>query len=250
MKEIILDKLEEIEKEFDVKILYACESGSRAWGFASPDSDYDVRFIYVHKRDHYLSIVDHRDVIDLPVNELLDINGWELRKALRLFRKSNAPLFEWLQSPVVYRANDMFLNDIKSMMRSNFSGRAMLHHYLSMAKGVFENELVNDKVKLKKYFYALRPVLAAKWLVDRNDVPPMDFGSLRQLLPEELDSHVDALLKMKSQENETYFSEKNMIVNYFIGDAIRYCEERVPSAEKSRKSEELNILFRKFIYDT
>jgi predicted nucleotidyltransferase len=95
MKEIIFEKLKSIEHQFDVKILYACESGSRAWGFASPDSDYDVRFIYVHKMDYYLSIDEQRDVIELPINDVLDINGWELRKALRLFRKSNAPLYEW-----------------------------------------------------------------------------------------------------------------------------------------------------------
>src|SRR5690349_19783163 len=105
MHEEIVGRLGSVEEEFDVRVLYACESGSRAWGFASPDSDYDVRFVYVHKADYYLSIDDQRDVIEVPINDLLDINGWELRKALRLFRKSNAPLYEWLQSPIVYSAD-------------------------------------------------------------------------------------------------------------------------------------------------
>ena len=103
MDNIIKNKLVEIENEFDVRILFACESGSRAWGFASPDSDYDVRFVYVHNMDFYLSIDDSRDVIELDINDVLDINGWDLRKALRLFRGSNASLFEWLQSPIIYR---------------------------------------------------------------------------------------------------------------------------------------------------
>src|SRR5688572_12611281 len=164
MKEIIFEKLKSIEHQFDVKILYACESGSRAWGFASPDSDYDVRFIYVHKMDYYLSIDEQRDVIELPINDVLDINGWELRKALRLFRKSNAPLYEWLQSPIVYAADPGFVDGLKSLMSGIFSARAGMHHYLSMAKSVFDSELSGEMVKLKKYFYALRPILAAMWI--------------------------------------------------------------------------------------
>jgi len=128
VKEIIFEKLKAIEYQFDVRIRYACESGSRAWGFASPDSDYDVRFVYVHKADYYLSIDDQRDVIEVPINDLLDINGWELRKALRLFRKSNAPLYEWLQSPIVYSADSNFVSNMKALMPTYFSPRAGMHH--------------------------------------------------------------------------------------------------------------------------
>ena len=99
----VLRRLDAVEREEDVRVLYACESGSRAWGFASPDSDYDVRFIYVHRPDWYLSIVDRRDVIERPIVDEYDLSGWELRKTLRLFRKSNPPLIEWLGSPIVYR---------------------------------------------------------------------------------------------------------------------------------------------------
>ncbi|MFM8850941.1 MAG: DNA polymerase beta superfamily protein, partial [Cytophagales bacterium] len=105
MKSIIVEKLSEIGESNQVKNLFAIESGSRAWGFPSPDSDYDVRFIYVHSKEYYLSVDEQRDVIELPINDLLDINGWELRKALRLFKKSNGPLYEWLQSPIVYTQN-------------------------------------------------------------------------------------------------------------------------------------------------
>jgi len=108
----ILERLAAIEHTELVHILYACESGSRAWGFASPDSDYDVRFIYVRPRDWYLSIdlERRRDVIERPIEGVLDINGWDLRKALQLMRKSNPPLFEWLHSPLVYRAQAEFRN--------------------------------------------------------------------------------------------------------------------------------------------
>lgn len=247
MKEIIFEKLKSIEHEFDVRILYACESGSRAWGFASPDSDYDVRFVYVHNADYYLSIDELRDVIEVPINDLLDINGWELRKALRLFRKSNAPLYEWLQSPIVYAEDPNFVLEMKALMPSCFSPRAGMHHYLSMAKGVFESELSGEMVKLKRYFYALRPVLAAKWIADIKSVPPMDFKSLSVLLPKQISTPVDELLSKKVKVDESFMIEKKSEINAFIGECIRYCEARVPQARASDNQVELNKLFKKYI---
>ena len=247
MKEIIFEKLKAIEHQFDVRILYACESGSRAWGFASPDSDYDVRFVYVHKADYYLSIDDQRDVIEVPINDLLDINGWELRKALRLFRKSNAPLYEWLQSPIVYVADTTFVSEMKALMPSSFSLRPGMHHYLSMAKGVFESELSGEMVKLKRYFYALRPVLAAKWIADVKSIPPMDFKSLSVLLPEQINTLVDELVSIKVKVDESFMIEKKSEINAFVGECIRYCEARVPVARASDNQVELNKLFKKSI---
>lgn len=245
MKEIILEKLKAIEHQFDVRILYACESGSRAWGFASPDSDYDVRFIYVHKMDHYLSIDEQRDVIELPINDALDINGWELRKALRLFRKSNAPLYEWLQSPIVYAADLTFVGELKTMMCSNFSARAGMHHYLSMARGVYENELSGEMVKLKRYFYALRPVLAARWIADQKSVPPMDFRSLRKLMPETHSMKLEELLSIKANVNESFLIEKDSTLNTFIEESIYYCESKIPAASTIGCDARLNELFKK-----
>src|SRR6201990_2789542 len=104
----VRDALAQVEAERHVRVLYACESGSRAWGFASRDSDYDVRFLYVHEPDWYLSVQDRRDVIEEPLSDELDVSGWELRKALRLLRKSNPPLLEWLKSPFVYGCDPAF----------------------------------------------------------------------------------------------------------------------------------------------
>jgi len=247
VKEIILDKLKVIEHQFDVRILYACESGSRAWGFASPDSDYDVRFVYVHNVDYYLSIDDQRDVIEVPINDLLDINGWELRKALRLFRKSNAPLYEWLQSPIVYAQDPTFVSEMKALMPACFSPRAGMHHYLSMAKGVLESELSGEMLKLKRYFYALRPVLAAKWIADIKSVPPMDFKSLSVLMPERISTLVNELLSIKVEVDESFKIEKKSEMNAFIGECIRYCEARVPLAKNRDSEVELNKLFKRYI---
>jgi predicted nucleotidyltransferase len=247
VKEIILEKLKGIEHRFDVRILYACESGSRAWGFASPDSDCDVRFVYVHKADYYLSIDELRDVIEVPINDLLDINGWELRKALRLFRKSNAPLYEWLQSPIVYAADPTFVMEMTALMSTYFSPRAGMHHYLSMAKGVFESELSSEMVKLKRYFYALRPVLAAKWIADIKSVPPMDFKTLSVLMPERISTLVDELLSIKVKVDESFMIEKMSEINAFVGECIRYCEARVPLGQNSADEVDLNKLFKRSI---
>lgn len=250
MKNLIIDKLSEIGQSQNVEILYACESGSRAWGFASPDSDYDVRFIYIHSEDHYLGIDEQRDVIELPINELLDISGWELRKTLRLFRKSNAPLFEWLQSPVIYSQHDGFTSELKDLMPRYFSPRAMVHHYLSMAKGVFEGELSTETVKLKKYFYALRPILACRWILEKGNVPPMELGKLRVLLENDLQGIVDDLLRQKSQVDEKFLIKSIKELNDFIRAQIDYCESNVPVLNSTASdSVPLNDLFRKYLYD-
>jgi hypothetical protein len=248
MKTTIIDKLKTIEHDFDVNILFACESGSRAWGFASPDSDYDVRFIYVHKQHYYLSIEDQRDVIELPVNSILDINGWDLRKALRLFRKSNAPIYEWFQSPVIYKGNAEFLNDVLPLMNEYFSPRAAMHHYLSMTKSVFEGELSGEEVRLKKYFYALRPVLACEWIATRSEVPPMEFGRLRLLLPENLNLIVDNLLQKKMEVDEKFMIPQMKQLNQYVKDRIEFCENAVPATGgKIPGHGSLNQLFRKYL---
>jgi predicted nucleotidyltransferase len=249
MKEIILQKLREIEHEHEVKILYACESGSRAWGFASPDSDYDVRFIYMHERNKYISIEGMKDVIELPVNELLDIGGWDLKKTLWLFRKSNAALYEWLQSPIVYLKDAEFLKGILELAPFYFSPLAGFHHYSSMAYSCYENELRLDKVKLKKYFYALRPVLAAKWIIDKNEIPPMEFQKLLRLVEDDvLKSAVVELMGLKSQSDEKFMIEPVEIVEAFIQKQLIYCDSHKHLlAEKKVDLERLNVFFRQLI---
>ncbi len=122
-------ELRRIEQAYDVRVLYACESGSRAWSFASQDSDYDVRFLYVHSRDWYLSIEDRRDVIEEPISDSLDISGWELRKTLRILRKSNPPLLEWRKSPVVYAWDEEFVSEFKQLADEYYSPARCFQHY-------------------------------------------------------------------------------------------------------------------------
>lgn len=171
-------ELDAIESEHGVRVLYACESGSRAWGFASPDSDYDARFVYVHPRDWYLSIEPGRDVIELPIDDELDVSGWDLRKALGLLRAGNATAIEWLDSPVVYREADGFADAMRALCASSFRRDRSFHHYLALSQKHLDEALRGDDVRLKKFLYSLRATLAAAWSLDRDDPPPMTLAAL------------------------------------------------------------------------
>lgn len=174
MEQTIVRKLHEIEKNEHVRILLAVESGSRAWGFPSTDSDYDVRFIYIRQKEDYLRLEKTRDVIELPLDDVLDINGWDLQKTLRLFRKSNPTLFEWFSSPIVYMETP-FAETFRTMMGNYFSTKRSLYHYIHMAEKNRREYLEGDMVKVKKYFYVLRPVLACRWILEKKTPPPMLF---------------------------------------------------------------------------
>ena len=145
MRELIISKLKQIEKDYNVRVLLAVESGSRAWGFASPDSDYDVRFIYVRPEKEYLRLEDVRDVIELPINDELDINGWDLQKTLRLLYRSNPTLFEWFSSPIVYVETE-FAKQFREIMIGYFSTKKSLYHYISMAESNYRDYLKGEMV--------------------------------------------------------------------------------------------------------
>jgi len=199
MNKKISEELRQVEHDFNVRILYACESGSRAWGFPSQNSDFDVRFIYVHPRDWYLSIAERRDVIELPVDEILDVNGWDIRKTLQLLRRSNAPLMEWLVSPIKYYAMDAALNPLIELSRKAFLPDASLHHYLSMAKNNLIKVQETETPRIKSYLYSLRPMLCGKWIKVFGSQPPMQIDELLSaLLPDtrsKIRLHVDNMIK-------------------------------------------------------
>ena len=207
MREVIMEKLREIALKEDVKILYAAESGSRAWGFDSPDSDYDVRFIYVRKQEDYLRILPRRDVIEWQLDETLDINGWDIQKAMLLLLKSNPTLFEWANSPIVYQTTEQW-ESLKEIINRYFSSKSGVYHYLNMAKHNYREYLKADQVKQKKYLYVLRPILACRWILRTQTPPPMEFESL---VHAELESELLPLV-MQLLENKRKSSEMEAIV--------------------------------------
>ena len=227
MKDLIIEKLAQIEREEVVKILHAVESGSRAWGFPSPDSDYDVRFIYVRKPEYYLKLEKTRDVIELPINDMLDINGWDLNKTLRLLHSSNPTLFEWMSSPIVYRQTD-FIDRLSPILDSYFSCKSGLHHYLSMAEGNYRDYLKSDMVKIKKYFYVLRPVLACKWILHKQTKPPMLFSALMESeLEPSLKPVVKHLLDIKMNAPEIKEIPKIEEINNYLDEVMASVHEEI-----------------------
>ncbi|WP_316570522.1 nucleotidyltransferase domain-containing protein [Neobacillus sp. YIM B06451] len=256
MRDHILNVLETIEKDYNIKILFACESGSRAWGIPSQDSDYDVRFIYIHQKDWYLSIDPGRDVIEIPkhdpisipIDELLDVSGWELAKALRLFRKSNPPLLEWLRSGIVYYQAGTAIDKLRDLSGSIYSAASGIHHYLNMAKGNYRDYLQGASVKIKKYFYVLRPILAANWIEKYNTIPPMEFKELvEDILPNGvLKEEVMILLKRKIAGDELDLEPRIEAINHFIEEEISRLEAyaKTLNVKIEDPTEQLNQLFR------
>ena len=226
MKTIILSKLAEIEKANKIKILYACESGSRAWGFPSPDSDYDVRFIYVRPLNYYLSVAERDDHLSFAINDELDISGWDLRKVLQLMRKSNTTIFEWLQSPIIYIEDTRFKKGLWNLCPNYFSQRANIHHYLGITKGAYDTIDNEDEIKIKKLFYVLRPLLSAKWNLEKNSIAPMSIEPLMSLLPSNLFEITNELIRIKSTAEEGYIININKELKSHIESEFKTLSEQ------------------------
>lgn len=225
IKREINDKLNEIEEKEGVRVLHAVESGSRAWGFASPDSDYDVRFVYVRSKEDYLRLDEPRDVIEWQLDEVLDINGWDLRKALKQFSKGNATLFEWSGSPIVYRTTEDW-GRIREVSKQFFSEKTAVCHYFGIANSTYQGYLLGDTVRYKKYFYALRPLLAAQYIENYHTAPPVLFSDLLRLdMPQELRKAIDELLAIKKHTTEKKESPHiPEIIDFIESELIRQKE--------------------------
>ncbi|WP_264524740.1 nucleotidyltransferase domain-containing protein [Flavobacterium sp. N502536] len=247
MNEKILKKLKEIEIQKDVKILLAVESGSRAWGFTSPDSDYDIRFIYKHKPEYYLSLWEQPDVIEFMTEDNLDGSGWDLRKSIKLLAKSNAPLIEWLFSPVVYFQDDAFAKQMREIAVECFSPIAVLHHYLGTTKNFME-VCEMEEVKLKSYFYALRTALSGKWIIENNTFPPVAFNDLLPMAPQNIQDKIIELQQIKANRDEKYLHPKEALITDFLLETVKFNQENASKLGSGKKlNEELDLFFREMI---
>lgn len=207
MQKRIIATLKEIEQQHKVKILYACETGSRAWGFPSPDSDYDVRMLYVHEPGWYVSLFDKKDTIEfMSEDEELDITGWDIKKSLQLMLKSNASVFERLQSPIVYLEENKVSDMLYGYAERCFSPVATMYHYLGLANNSFSEVHGQEETKLKKLFYSLRATLACKWIAEKNSIPPMLFVKMVDELAFDpvLKNRIKELMALKSGKDERY----------------------------------------------
>ena len=210
--------LTKIEQTKNVQILYACETGSRAWGFPSPDSDYDVRFIYRHERDWYLSLSQHKNTIEYMVDETWDVTGWDLRKSLLLLKKSNAALIERFQSPMVYSEAGNFKDEFKHLIKTYYSPTAVFFHHYSQAKNFWETLKDASDVKLKSYFYLIRSLLSCNWIIQKKSVLPMHIEGLMVLIDDDKRKRLRALIQLKAGVGEKYLHPKDEGLNKWIMD--------------------------------
>lgn len=247
----IKSKLTEIETEKDVRVLLAIESGSRAWGFASPDSDYDVRFIYASNLEDYVCLKPKRDVIEWQLDDVYDVSGWDLQKALKLMYDSNPVLHEWCNSPIVYRESEL-ADPLRELAAKCFMPKKALFHYVSMARTNYNKYLDNEEVRLKKYFYGLRPILAARWVAEYKTAPPMLFTDLVSAeLPAGLVPAVEDLLRRKMESPEIGTGPQIPEINTFIREQLELMHAAAEQEEYKRNDlKELEEFFRDTVMGT
>ena len=251
MRKEIQTRLHNIEKEEQVRIVYACESGSRAWGFPSSDSDYDIRFIYLHPRNWYLAVdlERKRDVIERAIEDQLDFSGWDLRKALQLLRKGNPPLMEWLMSPIVYLEEFNVADCMRDLVSRYYSPVASLYHYLQMARGNYRDYLKGQTVWVKKYFYVLRPLLAIKWIEQDLGVVPTEFQVLvdRVVASPQLKEEIRKLVAAKRSGEELDRGPRIERISEYIEEELARLESKQFEKKYAKPAgpvSEFNRLFR------
>ena len=239
-------RLSAIERDFGVEIFYACESGSRAWEFASPDSDYDVRFLYRHPRDWYLSLTEQRDVIETPIEGVYDVNGWDLRKALRLAHKGNPVLFEWLSSPIRYIETPLAA-DFRKTVTSVFDPTTAYRHCYSMALKQWRGYFGRERVRHKKYFYVVRPLLASSYLLYQPRIVPMRFTDLmgKVNMPASIRDVLARLLEEKRRSAEAGEGPPIPELHAWIEKTLERLKHRTPQASKAPDPARLDAFFQR-----
>ncbi len=252
MQDLIVKEFHKLEKEKGIRILYAVESGSRAWGFASRDSDWDVRFIYIHHPDWYLQIGKVRDNMVEITPDNIDFVGWDFKKTLQLFRKSNPPLLEWLRSPIVYHQYSPAVERMRELSRIYFNRKTCLNHYYNIAASSFEQYLSNGKMKIKKFFYVIRPLLACSWILERNMPVPVEFRVLlqEQVKDKAIKDRILDLMEIKAAGNEQDHIEQNTHLHEYLLDMLKDYKEKLGSFPDTKPPdpEPLNKLFREVIF--
>ena len=251
MKPRIIETLRHIQEKHEVRIIYACESGSRAWGFESKDSDYDVRFIYVHPLDWYLSVGEKKDVIDIPEDDRLDINGWDIRKSLNLLRKSNSVLLEWLASPITYCKHDLAVATLVELSQKTFMPGSSFQHYLGMARGSLAACQTDEKVKIKSYLYAVRPVLCCKWIFKfRKQAPMLIDDLIAEFLPNqdnELRQSIDHIIRIKKGGDEGIRMDRAPLLENYLRVQLEELETLIPENPAKPRIEEFDYVFRTIV---
>jgi predicted nucleotidyltransferase len=231
--ELIKSVLNETGEKYKVKILFACETGSRAWGFPSPDSDYDIRFIYMHEKDWYLSLSQRKDSIEI-MNGDLDITGWDLRKSLLLLKRSNAALIERFQSPIVYHAVEGFQEAFRELIRNYYSPVAVFYHHYSLAHKFWDDLKEGKEIKLKSFFYLVRSLLSCHWIGEDKSVLPMDINGLMTKVSGDIKDRLKQLISVKATVNESFLHPRLPKLDHWINEMFKSLEAARNELEVNR----------------
>ncbi len=231
----------------------AIESGSRAWGFLSQDSDFDVRLIYCHNSDYYLSIFEQKDTFEFIDNQLFDvpfdIGGWDIKKALNLMYKSNTVIFEWLNSPIIYQSNDKLIKNLHEIQNDYFNPKAVFYHYQGMARNANSTLDLTQPIKLKKWFYLLRALLACNWVMQKQCMPPVSITPMFDLLKPPITKEIQELIILKANQDESYTHTLSARLQQFIYDLYNSISPDNLSDRPKGSIEPLNQIFKQAIYD-
>jgi predicted nucleotidyltransferase len=232
-------RLDRVQEEHGVRVVWAIESGSRAWGFPSPDSDYDCRFLYVRRVEDYLGLRSRRDVIETPLDKVFDVNGWDVRKAFGLMVRGNATVGEWLRSPIVYRGDAVLRDELVALADDVVDRHALTRHYLHVARNNLA--LLASTGVAKKFFYALRPAVTLRWMRvgEHSAVPPMDLPTLvaQAAVPDDVRAAVDELIGRKARTRELGSMVVPEVLLTFVEQELRTAEADQP-AERAQDADE------------
>ena len=244
-------RLARVASEEGVRLLMAVESGSRAWGFPSPDSDYDVRFLYVRPRRDYLALGKLRDVIERPIVDEIDLNGWDIRKALGLLLKHNAVLSEWMESPIRYAADDPVVSDLEALADRHFNPRGYARHYANLGKGTVARWFDDGgDIPVKRYFYALRPALSIMALRrDPSRRPPMEMRALMaacELSPAMVEQ-IEELIALKAHTNEAGNAVRRPEIENLVHAELELADEAPERLDPATFKQEAEDLFLKLV---
>lgn len=226
MRKTIIESLKNIEAEEKITVLFACESGSRAWGTQSLNSDYDIRFIYIHHSDWYLQLFEQRDVFEKTIPPTIELVGWDLKKALKLLYNSNPSLLEWIHSPFIYRSDDAFLKNLTNLSQQFCSIPSLLYHYVHMAKKNFQSFNKESNRTPKRYLNCIRPIMMCLSLLNGSGFPN---GTIQELFLNNVDdkkllAQFQSLLKVKSEEQRLFSSQE---LDKFIQESIFFIEDKM-----------------------
>lgn len=247
MNKTIKSKLQQIEESRQLKILYACESGSRAWGMASPDSDYDVRYIYVRDKNWYLSLEKKKDQLPTILEGDLDMVGWDLKKVLSHLYRSNASIHGWLMSDIIYFQETGYQEKLKDWATYYLQPAHVVNHFLGICKSSLALGAEEDGFNLKKYLYVIRPLLAALWVVEKKEVAPIHFDHLLTIIEgqDAVQEEIKRFLTIKKEASEQDLIERSPLLDAFIEKNMAYCNEQKAAISKTERDiEPLNRFFR------